>query len=428
MTKAEMPVEVVLVDDDEDLRNATAQLLTLAGFAVRPFPAAEPALRDIAADDPAIVVTDVRMPGLSGIDLFRELRARDAELPVILMTGHGDVPMAVEALKSGAWDFLSKPFDPDVLLAAVLRAAAARRLVLDNRRLRQAADAAGAQELVGESAAIRRLRGLIPVLADADVDVLLAGETGTGKELFARLIHRAGRRSRHRFQMLDCATLPPALLDGELFARIGLIARADRGTLLLDNLDRATPALHDRLERFAETRALDGHGREPDTVDVRIFAAVGTANALPPTLYHRLAGVPLTMPALADRREDIPILFLHLLARSAAHLRTPLPDVGDLPHRLATRDWPGNVRELEKFAERLCLGIEPEMAADGEPGSLPERMNRFERTAIEDAIARSNGEIAAAIQLLGIPRKTFYYRVAKLDIDLRSLRTAGRKA
>lgn len=419
---------VALVDDDADLRTATAQLLSLDGFEVTPFADGRAALAAIGADFAGIVVTDVRMPRLSGIDLLAALRDRDADLPVILMTGHGDVAMAVQALQSGAWDFLTKPFDPSALIAAANRAATARALVLENRRLRDAGAAAQDDLLAGEAPAIARLRALIPIVAETALDLVIEGETGTGKELLARAIHRAGRRARHRFLTIDCATVPPALADGALFARNGPIAGADRGTLFLDNLHLAPPELWRQLSRLAEQRAVALDQRDPDPVDLRIVAAIdaGAGATLPADLYHRLAGMTLRMPALAERREDIPLLLARFAAEAAERHRRPLPPLADIAHRFAARDWPGNVRELRMAAERLVLGLEETSAAADDRATLPDRLRAFERAAILEAIRKADGDVATAIATLGIPRETFYYRVKRLGIDLRHARSGGR--
>ncbi|KQT34729.1 Fis family transcriptional regulator [Sphingomonas sp. Leaf412] len=421
------PAEVTLVDDDDDLRAATAQLLDLAGFTVHAFPDGNAALAAVGEDFPGPVVSDVRMPGMSGIELFRHLSARDPDLPVILMTGHGDVAMAVDALKAGAWDFLTKPFDGADLVAAVRRAATARALALENRRLRAAA--AGPEEtLLGETPDIRRLRAMIPMLSDAALDLVIEGETGTGKELFARLVHRAGKRGRHRFQSLDCAILPAAVVERELFARTGPIAQANRGTLFLDNLDRATADLQHRLAQFAERRTVAWDRPDPDPVDVRLVAAIGDGarDRVLPDLYHRIAGVPLRMPPLAERRADIPLLFARAVDAAATRHRRPAPAVAEAAHRAARRDWPGNVRELELAAERMVLGLDP--ADDASPDeTLPRRIEAFERSAIREAIATARGDVARTIALLGIPRETFYYRVKRLGIDLKEERERATK-
>lgn len=416
---------VALVDDDEDMRAATAQLLSLNGFTVRSFADASTALTAIDDDFPGVVVTDVRMPGMSGIELFRTLHARDPELPVILITGHGDVGMAVDAIRAGAWDFLAKPFDPDALLAATARAAKARALMFENRQLRAAADAQIAGGLIGDSPAIQRLRAMIPMLADAALDLVVEGETGTGKEHFARLVHRASRRSRHRFVKLDCATVPPALIERELFEPHGTIARADRGTLFLGNLEAASPDLQARLARLAETRAVGLDRGGAHALNLRIIAAVqeGCRDSIASNLFHRLAGVPLRMPSLAERTSDIPLLFAHFAAEAAERHRCTIVGMAEHAHRLAARPWPGNVMELEKVAERICLGLEELVPTDlAGLQSLPERLDAFERSAITDAVLAADGEISVAIEALQLPRKTFYYRVKRLGIDLKSLR------
>lgn len=413
-------VPVALVDDDDDLRTATAQLLTLAGHAVRAFPAAEPALAALTRDFPGVVVTDIRMPGLSGLELFRALHARDAELPVILVTGHGDVEMAVSAIKAGAWDFLAKPFGPDALLAAVARAGATRTLTIENRRLRAAAEASAGDALIGRSPAIARLRASLPTLADADLDIVIEGATGTGKQLVGRLIHRAGKRGRHRFAMIDCAAI------GEiepLFEARGPIAGADRGTLFLDNLDRAAPALQHRLAEFAERRAVALSARDPVAVDVRLVGAIdeGARPQIEPALYHRLAAVTLRLPPLAERAEDVPLLAAHFLSTIAEARKRPVPSMAAAAAMIARTAWPGNVRELEMAAERLVLGLDEAADVAGDL-PLPERVRAFERAAIEEAVRRAGGEVATATRLLGIPRETFYYRVKRLGIDLKDLR------
>lgn len=424
---------VALVEDDEDLRVSTAQVLKLAGFAVESFAAAAPALAAIDADWPGLVVTDVRMPHMSGIELFRALHERDPELPVILVTGHGDVAMAVDTLKAGAWDFLTKPFDPAALVAAADRAATARALALDNRRLRAAAQEDEPSGLIGQSPAIRRLREMIPTLAGADIDLFIEGETGTGKELLARLIHRAGKRARHRFLTVACAALPEALED-ELFAPGGeaSIASASRGTLFLDDIDHASRRLQARLASLVEERVLRSPGgREPQPLDLRVIATGGVddedlAERIAPGLFYRLAALRLRMPPLRERREDVPALFAHLAGNAAARLRMPLPVMtAAVRDHLGAHDWPGNVRELAHFAERFVLGlVEPAQdAATGEDGgTLPQRLDAFERDTIVAAVRAAGGEIGAAIQRLGIPRKTFYYKVNKHGIDLTTLR------
>ncbi|KPH59316.1 sigma-54 dependent transcriptional regulator [Novosphingobium sp. ST904] len=426
------PRRVALVEDDEDLARSTAQLLRLAGFEVELFAAAPPALAALTADWPGVVVSDVRMPHVSGIDLFRQLHERDPELPVVLVTGHGDIEMAVQMLKAGAWDFLTKPFAPDTLIAAVTRAATARGLTLENRRLRAMAQDTDAPVFLGESPAIRRLREMIPVLANADIDLFIEGETGTGKDLFARLVHRAGKRARQRFLPIACAAMPEALSE-PLFAASGLaepgLAAAHRGTLYLDDVDRAPAHLQERLLPFVEQRVLRHRG-EATPIDVRVIstsqdAAEGPPPSLLPPLFYRLAAMRLRIPPLRERREDIGSLFARFAGDAASRMGRELPPVtAPVRTMLERHDWPGNLRELANFAEQFVLGL-------GEPSPTPsaarnkgltERVDAFERDEIVAAVQAAGGEIGAAIRSLDLPRKTFYYKVNKHGIDLAALR------
>lgn len=423
---------VALVDDDADLRSSIAQMLRLEGYEVLAFTSGEAALEAIGSEFDGPVVADVRMPGIGGMALFRRLFEMDSELPVLLITGHADVEMAVSALKAGAWDFLTKPFDPEVLSAAVSRAASKRALTLENRRLRfMAEEAAIASPLVGRSVAITHLREMADVLAQADIDVLVEGETGTGKELIARIIHANGKRRRGRFVVIACAALPDALVQTELFSTQGSIAAARGGTLFLDDVDQASPALQARLAQFAETRALFG-GREPVHLDCRIIAATGEgqgagASQIAPALFYRLAGMRLRVPPLRDRMEDVPLLFAHFLSEAAIRLRQPIPQINEAARdRLMAGRWLGNVRELASFADQVVLGLyRPEDTAGAGTLSLPERIAAFERNAIVDAIRSAGGNVRAAIEKLGVPRKTFYYKVNRHNIDLAEMRRAA---
>lgn len=433
MTGSLANVHVALVDDDEDLRHSTAQLLRLADARVAEFSNAHDALQMLHDAWNGVVITDVRMPGMTGVEFFRRLRDMDPELPVVLMTGHGNIEMAVDVLKAGAWDFLTKPFAPESLLAAVERAARARALVLDNRRLQADALAQVSSVLIGDSPAITRLRGMVPALAQSDLDILIEGETGTGKELFARLLHRSGKRSRHRCFTLNCAGMPPAL-EEELFSASGRnsLSAAHRGTLVLDDLDLASSQLQARLVPVIEERVLPGTGgREPAPLDIRVIASAGTGSGpleeqIAPALFYRVAAVRLNMPPLRDRRGDIAALFAHHVGLAAGRLRRPIPPMtARLREHLELHDWPGNVRELAHFAEQCVLGLTDDQPTKTSPAFVPplvERLEAFERQAIVQAVRDANGEIGQAIAMLGLPRKTFYYRVKRLNLDLTKLR------
>lgn len=434
MTEPSLP-PVALVDDDEDLRAAMGQTLALQGYKVHPFSRAADALNAIGPEFPGVVVSDVRMPHMSGIELFRALKERDSEIPVILVTGHGDVPMAVEALKAGAWDFLTKPFDPDALLASVSRAVEKRTLVMENRRLRLFLEADASSPLIGHSAAIVKLRDMVETLADTHIDILVEGETGTGKELVARMIHQRSRRASAPFVDVACGAVPDAVAETTLHGENlpgrasleGRLARAHHGTLFLDDVDQASSALQAHLIQFLEARLIRPVGaREPQPVDVRVVGCMsgnGDAAQIQPALLYRLAAVRLHIPPLRERREDIPLIFVHLLDAAAKRFRREPPPVSRavLTH-LMTHEWPGNVHELGRFAERLTLGLEKCEEEGMGPLPLVEQLDAFERAAIIDAVKATGGDIGQAITRLGLPRKTFYYRTNRLGIDLRQLR------
>ncbi len=447
-----MTAPVIFVDDDPDLRRATTQMLKLAGFAVQAFDGAEAAL---AAIDPGFagpVVTDIRMPRMDGLDLFRRVREIDPELPVLLVTGHGDVALAVAAIKDGAYDFIAKPFDAERLATAVAHAGEKRRLVLENRRLRAAAEAPAGLPLIGDTPAILRLRDTIRQIADADVDVLVLGETGTGKEVVASLLHQWSRRKARNFVALNCGALPETVLESELFGhevgaftgaerkRVGRIEHAGGGTLFLDEIESCPPAIQVKLLRVLETREVEPLGtNERRKLDLRVVAATKTDLGDPAArgsfredLYYRLNVVTLRIPPLRERRGDIPLLFAHFLKRAADRFGRPLPEIAAAERDWLDRhDWPGNVRELLHFADRVALGLAPVpdlvpgtgtaagSAAGGTlpSGSLPDLMDRHESQLIRAALRRHGGDVRSTIEALGIPRKTFYDKLKRHGIQ-----------
>ena len=410
---------VAFVDDEDEIRRANAQSLELAGFTVEPFASAQEALKRLGRDFPGVVVTDVRMPVISGLELFRTLRRADGDLPVILITGHGDIAMAVEAMREGAYDFLAKPYAADRLIASVGRALEKRRLVLENRRLAAALEAAreGDVTLIGDTPAVSSLRKTIRDIADTAVDVLVEGETGTGKEVVATALHRwSGRRDRP-FVALNCGALPESVIESELF---GHEAGAFTGKLL-------------RVLQEREVEPLGTNERRP--VDLRIVAATkvdlaqaSARGAFRPDLYYRLNVVTLKLPALRERRADVPLLFEHFLDRAAERFRRPRPEVSPgWRADLAAREWPGNVRELAHLAERVALGLDGVGVSGDEPagspeGSLAARVDAFEAGLLRDALARHKGDVRAVGEDLGVARKTLYDKLARHGIEAAGFR------
>lgn len=435
---------IFFVDDDASLRAANVQTLDLAGLAVEAFADAASVLPHIARDFPGIVVTDIRMPGMDGLELRAAIHAIDPDIPVVLITGHADVTMAVRALHDGAFDFLAKPFAADHLVGVVRRALAHRALILDNRRL-SAAAAAIDSPLIGESPAMERLRETIAQLAQADIDVLVEGETGTGKELVAHMLHRQSRRSAASLVAVNCAALPHELAEAELFGsdlvdrtsgklgQAGRIRSAHRGTLFLDEIDTMHPVVQAKLLRVIEEREVQPVGASaPEPVDLRVVAATKTdlmdavrAGDFREDLYYRLHVVKLRIPPLRERRSDIPQTFAYFLDEAAAKMGAEGFRIDDAVRRhLVEHDWPGNVRELKNFAYSVVLDLpsDPGRSALAPDMSLAERMARFEATILRDTLAAAKGDIAAAMALLGVPRKTLYDKLARHTINPRDFR------
>lgn len=437
--------EVLFVDDDAQLRAANIQLLELADINVRAFPDAQGALGVLDHNFPGVVVSDIRMPRIDGLQLFARIRAIDPEIPVILITGHADVPMAVHALRDGAFDFLTKPFAVDHLVTSIRKAMDMRRLVLDNRRLKAAINE-GDSPLIGDSAVMSRIREMTLQLARADIDVLVEGETGTGKELVALLLHRKGPRRGRPFVAVNCGALPANLAEIELFGhasgalptmrmdRIGRIEASQGGTLFLDEIDSTKPSVQTKLLRVLEEREVLPIGaREPRPINLRVVAATKSnlADAIScgrfrQDLFYRLNVVRICLPALRERREDIPQLFAYFVEAAKQRMGLSTFTMSDfVRRRLLEHDWPGNVRELRNFAFESVLGLSD---ASNLPiqeacvGSLVQRVERFEAMAIREALEASRGEIATTMQALGLPRKTLYDKLSRHGIEPRIYR------
>lgn len=454
---------IILVDDDAELRFSTAQGLELAGFEVLATDQPEAVPDLVGYGFPGIVLTDIRMPGLDGISLMTRIHGLDRDLPVILCTGHGDVQLAVRAMREGAHDFVEKPFSAGQLAETCARALEYRRLVLENRVLRAAAGQRDDLEtrLPGRSTAMIDLRRRLRTLGPSETDVLIVGQTGTGKEVVARALHDLSPRAGRPFVAIDCAALPEAQIESELFgheagafpgamrARYGRFEHARGGTVLLDDIGSMPLAAQGRLLRVVEARVITPLGsNEARPLDIRILATSRTplepevaAGRFRADLFYRLAVVSLTVPPLSARPEDIPILFARLLTEAAARQRAeaPAPLPPALLEALTRRPWPGNVRELRNAAERHALGLGldplPDPGSDGAPrarpgdagrdlpgagagiGRLSERVARFERAEIERALAAHGGRLKPAQETLGLSRKTLYEKMQRLGID-----------
>lgn len=437
-------IKVLVVEDDPDVRLSCEQAIELEGFSAEGVDSAEKARRKVAADFPGVVVSDIRLPGADGLTLLRELMAVDPALPVVLITGHGDIAMAVRAMKDGAYDFIEKPFTRDRLVDAVRRAIDKRRLTLEVRELRrQLQDRSPIEHwIIGYSPAAAQVRQLISDIADAPVDVLIHGETGTGKDLVAQCLHRFGRRRGKHFVAINCGGLPETLFESEMFGheagaftgaskrRIGKIEHAQGGTLFLDEIESMPVAMQIKLLRFLQERAIERLGSNtPLAVDCRVIAATKEnlealvdQGRFRQDLYYRLHVATLALPPLRERREDIPLLFEYFVGQAAIrHGREPPVVPPGQMRELMAHAWPGNIRELRNVAECFVLGLRPPLIlqtarAAGPLAPLAEAVEVFERSLIAAELRRQNGNLSRTSEALSIPKTTLYDKIRRYGL------------
>ena len=432
---------VLLVDDDEDIRLSLSQSLELAGLDVQALSRGERALEAIGPDFRGVVVSDIRMPGMDGMELLSRVLDIDAAIPVLLITGHGDVPLAVEALGRGAYDFIEKPFPKERLIGAIERAIDRRRMALELRGLREPDDRDDrlGSFILGQSEPIVALKRKITTIADSRIDVLLVGETGTGKEYVARAIHRLGEGGEDSpFVTINLGALPADQIETELFGyvagafpgaartRIGRLEHGRRGTIFLDEIGSAPIELQSKLLRVLEDRAVTPLGAsEPVPLDARFIASsrlplepLVVAGAFRDDLLYRINPVTLRLPPLSERPEDLPRLFQRFVTDAARRFRKPEPDLTpELLIQLGERTWPGNLRELRNAAELHVLGLETEPAPEPRPPMpLAEQVDQFERQVIAATLAAHGGSLKDTYETLGLARKTLYEKMRKFGL------------
>jgi len=438
---------VIFIDDDQHIRMANTQTLDLAGFEVTGLERAERGLPLLSWDWPGVVVCDIRMQGMDGLEFLQRVREIDPDLPVILITGHGDIAMAVQSIRDGAYDFIEKPFAAERLVETVNRAVDKRKLTLENRILRQELEAQSAPgpRIIGNTPAIHRLRATIAQIADTDADVLIRGETGTGKELVARSLHEHSRRHSKNFVAVNCGSVPDNLIESELFGheagaftgatsrRIGRIEHADGGTLFLDEIESMPMSAQVHLLRVLQEHTLERLGsNKVISLDLRVVAAtkldLKEAEQFRDDLYYRLNVVSIDIPPLRERLEDIPLLFEHfLLIADTRYQRETPPLSADNIRLLMTHAWPGNVRELRNVAERYVLLGESlgydlqQLIHDSDDSqsaiTLPQQVEVFEKSIIEQELMQQKGSLKKTMEALGIPRKTLYDKMQKYGLD-----------
>ena len=438
-------LKVLIVEDDPDVLLGCIQALQLEGIPAEGVGSVEAARKHLTPAFPGVVVSDIRLPKADGMSLLRDVQGIDPDLPVVLITGHGDVSLAVQAMKDGAHDFIEKPFPPDYLVAVVRRALEKRRLTLEVRELRDRLGGRQAIEarIIGLSQPIEEVRRMVVDLGSSAADVLIFGETGTGKELVARCLHEASPRRKGNLVAINCGGLPETLFESEIFGheagaftgagkrRVGKIEYANGGTLFLDEIEAMPLAMQIKLLRVLQERSIERLGSNTGVaVDCRVVAAtkvdllaLAADGRFRADLYYRLSVVTLPLPPLRDRREDIPLLFEHFALQAAVrHERTlPNPDAERM-RRMMAYDWPGNVRELRNVADRCVLGIErgfPPFAAPPNVGPLPlaQAVEAFERSLIADSLRRNDASLSRAAEDLRIPKTTLHDKLKKYGLN-----------
>ncbi|NVK18906.1 MAG: sigma-54-dependent Fis family transcriptional regulator [Methylocystaceae bacterium] len=440
---------VLFIDDEMHIRLSAKQTLELAGFDVVCLETAEEALKQIEQGWPGIVITDIKMPNMDGLEFMARVQKIDKDLPVILITGHGDVTMAVQAMRDGAYDFIEKPFPSDLLSDVASRAMEKLSLLKENRELRAKLQKQGdlASGILGKSKPIEHLRSQIANIANTETDVLIAGETGTGKEMVARCLHENSNRHNGHFVAVNCGAMPENLFESELFGfepgafpgsntrRIGKIEYSSGGTLFLDEIETLPLSMQVKLLRVLQERSIERLGsNQVLPLNLRIVAST-KADLLNEVekgnfredLYYRLSVVMVHTPPLRNWKEDIPALFQHFAIEASEKFGRPLPDMKNAQtESLMSHNWPGNVRELKNASERFILsqGQNPLQSDMAQPPasrestkSLAEKVETYEKALIMQALEQTEGSIKEALDILDIPRKTLSDKMKKYDID-----------
>ena len=439
---------VLVIEDEEKLRRVIGLHLSSDGYGVKAVGTAEEALKIAAEAD--LVLTDLKLPGMDGLALLEQLRTQNVHLPVIVMSAFGTVEIAVEAMKKGAVDFLPKPFSIEHLTVVVAKALEVRKLRDENRDLREAlGQRYQFENIIGRSAAMQDIFATITRVAGTRATVLLAGESGVGKDMIARAIHQHSPRKDRPFVKINCTAIPENLMESELFgyekgaftganvSKPGKFEQADTGTVFLDEIGDVPGSIQVKLLRVLQEREFERLGSNKTMhTDVRVVAATNVdlraaleQGTFREDLYYRLNVVPIDIPPLRERKEDIPYLVEHFAKKFGGEVSEGAME------RLMSYHWPGNVRELENVVERsILLAAGPRLeasevkidtaprrqsAAGGQDHFLPEGMtlDQYEQSVIREALKRANGNKSQAARLLGLTRNALRYRLAQMGID-----------
>jgi len=441
-------IDVLVVDDEMDVLKALTQTLEIEGINTLTATNGQEALALVQPGWAGIVLTDINMPVMDGMELIRQLRTVDPDLPVIMLTGHGDVSIAVEAMRNGAYDFLEKPFATDVLLETVQRAQEKRLLTLENRQLRVEVEIneRPGPRIIGSHPDVKKLRDTLNHIKDTPADVLINGDTGCGKELVARYLHSHSKRGDKAFVAINCGAIPENLIESELFGheagaftgagkkRVGKFQYANGGTLFLDEIESMPMALQIKMLRVLEERAVEPlGGNQQIPLNIRVVAAtkvdlkeLSDQGGFRLDLYYRLNVVQVHIPPLKDRREDVPVLFEHFVWVAANRYASEVqPLTAAQRQHLLSHDWPGNVRELRNLAECFVLlggerAFENMLHGKDDASSritLAEQVSRYEEMLLRETLTRHQGRLKDAQEELGLGRKTLYEKMKKYELD-----------
>ena len=446
--------KVFLVDDEKVVRLSLKRGLQNKDYEVEDFGEAQDALSSISKDWPGVLVSDVMMPKMDGLTLMEKVKAIDPEIPVILITGQGNIAMAVQAIQNGAYDFLEKPFATDTFIGAIKRAMEKRNLVLEVRRLQSTISHQSETKnaIIGKSPAIEHVRQLVSNIADANADILILGETGTGKDLVAQNIHQASKRKNHNFTAINCGAMPENIIESELFGheagaftgadrkRIGKFEHAHKGTVFLDEIESMPLHLQVKLLRVIQEKAIERVGsNETISLDIRIIAATKTDlkiasenNLFREDLYYRLNVVQISLPPLRERTEDIPLLFQHLVRDACSRYNQQTPPIPSPEYILILQNqrWEGNIRELKNEADKFVLGLPQDSGSSGQndiqlsiqqalenpPTGLNNQLAAIEKKLIAQELTRNKGDIKRTYTNLGLSRQTLYNRLKALGL------------
>lgn len=443
---------VLIIDDDESLRRVMEYILTQAGYRCFTAPDGNEGLARFSRQEPQVVITDIQMPGLSGYEVLQRIRQINTETLVIVVTAFGSVERAVEAMKAGAFDYLTKPVSRDELCLVVNKAFNLLDLKKENTLLReQLADREPFRRLIGVSDRMKEVIGILKKVAATEATVLIEGESGTGKELVARAIHQGSDRSKGPFVAVNCAAIPKELLESELFGhrkgsftgavkdRMGKFEQAEGGTLFLDEVGELSLELQPKLLRALQEREVEPVGGAAFKVDVRVIAATNRdllgrigEGLFREDLYYRLAVIPVELPSLRERRDDIPLLVKHFIQKKDSGGEVGVSE--EALEGLCHYDWPGNVRELENLVEQILIlrkgpqieyadlppRIRRKSAATASVLNLPDEgypLEDLEKEAVLEALRRNDWNQTRAAAFLRIPRHTLLYRMEKYQIS-----------